>query len=330
MASDQEETWEGRRKSPYPLGEERFNGLSSLALVNKELRELAARHQFKVLVASQVLSPVFRACILRQHADHIVEVDFHDAPDFMRPGESYETALFSIERLPSLRTLRFSFLAATLLFGDGVTLNPDPTDIIQNCRVAILLSVAHRIETLTLTKFRPSAAVALIRACPNLTTLILRNLDLRDAVQAAILHDDEDGVQVDLDPADPVLCAFLDSQPALQRLQLGRFELKYHNPTYLEASPFHPVDLIAYADLIRSRGLDPSVLDEPHVSPFHPGARLDYTTGELEYLTGYLDRALDFGRTELERMVSEGDVPKAVEWIQTLKSLEDKRLRSQY
>ncbi|KAL8291472.1 hypothetical protein RQP46_002450 [Phenoliferia psychrophenolica] len=49
MTSDQEEKWSERVKD---LDERagHINGLSSLALVNKELRTLAAKHQFAVSV----------------------------------------------------------------------------------------------------------------------------------------------------------------------------------------------------------------------------------------------------------------------------------------
>lgn len=50
MASDQEDAWLGREVGPAGQEElaKHVNGLSSLALVNKEFRELAAKHQFKV------------------------------------------------------------------------------------------------------------------------------------------------------------------------------------------------------------------------------------------------------------------------------------------
>ncbi|KAL8291549.1 hypothetical protein RQP46_002527 [Phenoliferia psychrophenolica] len=130
-----------------------------------------------------------------------------------------------------------------------------------------------------------------------------------------------------LDPSEPALLRVLDSQPSLRQLKLGSNELC---APFMELIPpenlASPSSLAAYADLIHSHNLDPSVLDKPHLTPFHPNAHLDYTENEGEYLAEALDRTLDFGRTELKRMVAEGRAASAVDWVAGLQLLENKRL----
>ncbi|KAL8277066.1 hypothetical protein RQP46_010494 [Phenoliferia psychrophenolica] len=132
-----------------------------------------------------------------------------------------------------------------------------------------------------------------------------------------------------LDPAEPALNRILASQPALRRLRLGG---KYRLAPFLQANSKRdfpsPPSLAAYADLIHSRDLDPSVLDRPHLTPFNPKAQLDYTENEAAYLRQTLRRTLDFGQLELDRMAAEpdGGVAKAVGWVAKLKALEDERL----
>ncbi|KAL8291550.1 hypothetical protein RQP46_002528 [Phenoliferia psychrophenolica] len=126
---------------------------------------------------------------------------------------------------------------------------------------------------------------------------------------------------------DPALLRVLDSQPGLFRLELGASRrcapFRDFTPSRDLSSPSA---LSAYSHLVHSRGLDPSVLDQPHLSPFHPKAHLDYTMKEQPFLSQALRRTLEFGMVELERMEAEGSVAKAVGWVPKLKALEDERL----
>ncbi|KAL8291558.1 hypothetical protein RQP46_002536 [Phenoliferia psychrophenolica] len=87
-----------------------------------------------------------------------------------------------------------------------------------------------------------------------------------------------------------------------------------------------PASLAAIANLVHSRGIDPSVLDRPHLTPFHPDAKMDYTTVEQPFLSQNLRRTLEFGLVELDRMDGEGNVAKAVGWVEKLRPLEEERL----
>ncbi|KAL8291476.1 hypothetical protein RQP46_002454 [Phenoliferia psychrophenolica] len=421
------------------------NGLSSLALVNKELRALAAKHQFKVLYTARASKPVFRFRILPRYAHHIKEVNFFKDVD---DGGDYTMTILA--QLPALRTLRFTVPAAAAMFGREVTLDPDPADDLKTFRIDRLLAIAHRVKTLVLHHFQPSETVALIRGFPNLTTLGLLNLDDRDrkddiikmtgaiaslrhlrsltvdlfetshggwpiealsplerdppplhtlqliyfplnqgtlhcvrlfapnlktlslelALSEAAASEDlapvepfelphlahlnvslprdrlpdlfrlfqstpalshlsfDYGESTDTpQPTDPAVLGYITSRTALVQLSLGCLYLEHPVEATSPASGLPlPSYLAAYANLIHSRGLDPSVLEEPHLSPFHPKAKLGYTEDEHVHLTGSLRRTLEFGLLELDRMAAEGSVARTVEWVPMLKPLEAKRL----
>ncbi|KAL8291584.1 hypothetical protein RQP46_002562 [Phenoliferia psychrophenolica] len=227
MVADQEDAWRVRVKDiKKRVGH--INCLSALALGNKELRDLAAKHQFKTLSSGKASRPVFRFTILRQYGHHITRVKLRGTKE-----GHLDDALAIMSQLPT-----------------GI-----------------------------------------------------------------------------MDPTKPALVAALDAQPVIRRVQLGESVRKYPLSTCTPIKDLAtPSSLAAYADLVRSRNLDPSVLDRPHLTPFHPDANLDYTENEGAYLAEVLDRTLDFGRSELKRMVAEGRAASAVEWVEALKPLEDKRL----
>ncbi|KAL8291542.1 hypothetical protein RQP46_002520 [Phenoliferia psychrophenolica] len=199
MVSDQEDAWRDRVEDPEGrVGH--INCLSSVALVNKELRGLAAKHQFDTLVSDKAWQPVFRFAILQRFGHHITRVSFVKSD-----STQFDNVLAIISQLSSLRALTFTREAAVALFGSASS-------------------------------------------------------------------------------------------------------------------------LAAYAELVRSRDMDPSVLDQRHLSPFHPNAGLDYTGNKASYLKEALVRTLEFGRNEVERMFGEGNVARAVGWVAKLKALEDERL----
>ncbi|KAL8287477.1 hypothetical protein RQP46_003335 [Phenoliferia psychrophenolica] len=436
MASLQEEAWRTRVKDATERAGH-INGLSSLALVNKEFRVLAAKEQFKVLSSSRASLPIFRYRILPRFGHHITDVRFmkSDAKSDM------DTAFTAMGQLPALCTLRFDKTAATELFGAGVTLRDDLVNEPANLRAEMLASIALRISTLVLQKFKPIEAVALIRRCgSSLRTLALvdlgpgnledqkalvgaiasaRKLDslsvsgadftgwpqalaplerdpppikklqlfkcqlggelhyfislfastvkilflhalrgglpaasvtrlphlthlslcvdeeqLRNAIQmvtpstlshfSLVLYD----ADFDLtDAAGAVLLPFLTSQATLQRIELNGAQSEYPITTAAVGNLKTPPSVLAaYADLLDARGLDPSVLARPHLTPFDPKADLNYTENEAGYLENALGRTLDFGKLELRRMIAEGNIAGAVEWVELLKPIEAKRL----
>ncbi|KAL8291478.1 hypothetical protein RQP46_002456 [Phenoliferia psychrophenolica] len=174
-----------------------------------------------------------------------------------------------------------------------------------------------RLTTLNLVKEEPSGFDHLTRLLASTSTL-----STLSSLSFALTQDGW------LDSTMLALVRVISSQTTLRRLQLG--ETIYSHPVFSQLSfedgLASPSSLAAYADLIHSRGLDPTVLDRPHLTPFHPKANLDYTENEGEYLAEVLDRTLNFGRTELKRMVAEGRAASAVEWVEMLKPLEAKRL----
>ncbi|KAL8291518.1 hypothetical protein RQP46_002496 [Phenoliferia psychrophenolica] len=271
MTSEQEDAFKERvRGSDERAGH--INGLSSLALVNKELRTLAAKHQFKTLstVRGQASRPLFRFTILPRHGHHITEVVLAGSKE-----RQLDDVLAILSHLPALHTLALSHAAAVALFGPAVALLPNPSgeSDAAACRADMLEHISSKITSLTLSKFSPLTS------------------------------------------------------PALRRVQFGESVVK-HPITKLPPSKdlAVPSSLAAYANLVHSRGLDPSVLDRPHLTPFHPEAQLDYTENEGKYLAGTLRRTLEFGLIELDRMAAEGRAANAVEWVPILKPLEDKRL----
>ncbi|KAL8291453.1 hypothetical protein RQP46_002431 [Phenoliferia psychrophenolica] len=110
MASDQEDAYKERygefeRCTGYgnmPGSEGHIDCLSSLALVNKELRELAAKHQFMVLTPKQASKPIFPFHILRTFPHRVIEIDFTED----RNTTGIDAIFQSMNQLPSLRTLR--------------------------------------------------------------------------------------------------------------------------------------------------------------------------------------------------------------------------------
>ncbi|KAL8291561.1 hypothetical protein RQP46_002539 [Phenoliferia psychrophenolica] len=437
MASDQEDAYRDRvADRDERVGH--MNSLSSLALVNKELRALAAVHQFKILDAHVAALPILRFTILPLYGHHIREVTLYNCDS----TEGCDNALAAMGQFPALDTLRLQSQKALDLFGSFQ--DPDPSDAFKY-RARMLGLVSSKIETLVLYNFDSAEASAVIRRFPNVTTLglELRNAgditELFNAIAAArklsnlaIRAEDNDGSggewppeafaslerdpppiktlqlldfpldqpqiklvglfsstlerlaleeaeseqpqQVDLasitplrlprlthlnlciykpllphlshiltssstlshfsllynagdvDATDPALLSFLDSQPTLRHVRLEGFGEDYPLGT---SSPVYPAAsslLAAYSDLVHSRGLDPSLLDRPHLTPFHPDADLDYTKKEQPFLSQSLRRTLEFGLVQLDRMDAEGDVAKAVGWVPKLRALEDERL----
>ncbi|KAL8291417.1 hypothetical protein RQP46_002395 [Phenoliferia psychrophenolica] len=447
VTSDQEYAHRIRvEDGPEPQRAGHINSLSSLALVDKELRQLAATHQFKILKASRASSPVFRYSILQRHGHHIVKIKFSASSNVGLDGE--ELSLSIMDRLPALRELDFSHAKATKLFGSGVTLRPDLENETGSYRASILAFISHKIEYLTLYSFPLAETVALIKEFPNLKRLDLFNLrnphqverleDFTSAISslrklqdllidmnegstgvwpaealAPLAHDPprveilelhnlplwEHTVQlvkifsstlrcltlefepqvatpdltsvtpiqlphlktlelstirarlpalfrlltsastislfthyshpdddVPLEPTDPVLLSFLNSQSSLRVVHLWDTDFEFFQdgpPVTILPSPTF---LVAYTNLVESRSLDPTVLDFPHLSPFHPHADLDYTENESKFLTATLRRTLQFGMDELDRMEAEGNVAKSVRWVPRLRALEDERL----
>ncbi|KAL8277089.1 hypothetical protein RQP46_010517 [Phenoliferia psychrophenolica] len=260
MTSDQEDAWR-RRVKKAERAAAHINSLSALALVSRELRDLAAKHQFRVLSADRASLSVFRFRVLPRYGHLITTIRFYNS----HAKEGSEYALSITGQLPALRSLAFQAGAATRLFGSGVTLKDDLEDEEASDRGSILKFLSPRIEALKLFDFEPSEAVGLVRACRNLKTLGLKGFP-------------------------------------------------------------SPSSLAAYSRLVHSRGLDPSVLDRPHLTPFHPDAQLNYTENEVDFLEAVLGRTLTFGQLELKRMLAEGNVAKAVGWVAKLKALEEERL----
>ncbi|KAL8291434.1 hypothetical protein RQP46_002412 [Phenoliferia psychrophenolica] len=264
MANDQEKAWQSRVDDREGRASGHINSLSSLALVNKELRDLAAKHQFAVLLSRRASTPIFRYRILPRYGHHIIKVTFASSEH----TAGIEFAFSIMGQLPALRGLEFSRNSARWLFGAGVKLSDDSSDSAASYRAEMISFVAQNIHFLKLAKCKPSEAVAL----------------------------------------------------------LGDFEAVYSIKRATVEHFLPPSSLAAYADLVRSRTLDPSVLEAEHLSPFHRQANLKYTENESHLLTSALGRTLAFGQVELERMAAEGNVAKAVGWVSKLKALEDERL----
>ncbi|KAL8287559.1 hypothetical protein RQP46_003417 [Phenoliferia psychrophenolica] len=113
---------------------------------------------------------------------------------------------------------------------------------------------------------------------------------------------------------------YLNHHPQLRKLDLSA--------TSDHTKRMAPTDLTAYADLVRSRGLETDFEDDKH-NPFAYRAKLGYGEDEIEYLTEALDRTLHFGRQDLERVRREKDVAKAVRWVKVLGALEGERRKWQ-
>ncbi|KAL8291587.1 hypothetical protein RQP46_002565 [Phenoliferia psychrophenolica] len=275
MASDQEDAWRRRVKDAERRAGH-INCLSSLALINKELRALAAKQQFKVLRPGRDALPVCRFTILPFYGHHFTEVVFTD-----NEITDLDSTFAILPHLPSLRSLTFGRGAAIKLFGPDVTLSPAQSEE---------------------SDARAFRATMLNLIAPKITQLILSTTD----------------------PTDPTLTSFLAFQPNLRHVQLGEIETEVPFPSQ-SAEILSASSLAAYAELVRTRGLDPSVLERRHHSPFHPSADLNYTENNIAHHAEVLGRTLDFGKNELQRMLAEGNVARAVGWVEKLKPLEEER-----
>ncbi|KAL8290272.1 hypothetical protein RQP46_003211 [Phenoliferia psychrophenolica] len=439
MVAAQEDAWDDRLNGQE--GVDHLNSLSALALVNKELRGLAAKHQFGVLYSGEAFLPLYRYIILPRHGHHITVISFSNlAFGEGDPISAAALALSDAAHLPSVRSLYFDGMSASRLFGPSLKFNDPGKDEATSYRIDALAVFAPRIETLGLRAFAPSETVDLIRAFENLTTLsvtTLGNLDTDEqmmdftnaistlqklkrltismdsehpetawTIEAIVpleraappvkdlqlvrfnldptlfslinafsstlesvtlrpsatapefsgitplqlphlvnlnLHLEESKTLSDIsrlllssstlthmslattsntDPAD--ISAFLPSQPKLRQLHFGACLTEYPIPRIDVI--LRPSFLTAFADIVHSRGLDPTVLDSPHFTPFHENANLSYTKNEAGYLKEALGRTLEFGKVELERMFAEGSIARAVGWVAKLKALEDERL----
>ncbi|KAK4698545.1 hypothetical protein P7C70_g7727, partial [Phenoliferia sp. Uapishka_3] len=127
----------------------------------------------------------------------------------------------------------------------------------------------------------------------------------------------------------PDIMEFVASQTNLETLRLGCTpRLEFFGATSLSAETYDlpsPTSLAAYSDLVHSRDLDTSVFDEDFLSPFHPKAKLGYTRDKMSFVSRTLFRTLEFGKNEVERMVAEGNIAKAVGWFGILNGLENER-----
>ncbi|KAL8291529.1 hypothetical protein RQP46_002507 [Phenoliferia psychrophenolica] len=441
MASDQEDAWLERKGEPTAeelFGEGHINCLSSLALGNKELRALVAKHQFKVLSAKRASPPIFRFTIVPLYGHHIREVNFYNSAS----DEGSDNALSAMGQFPVLDTLGLQSGKALELFGSFQ--NPDQNDNTTTYRARMLALISPKIKTLVLHDFDPAEASAVVRRFPNLTALGFTALEeppqegdtlrLFSAIASArrlsslainvgddfqsdwppeafvplerepppltslqllnfpldqtrfkfiglfsstlekltlqvveseqpehsitplrlprlthlslsieqpkfiqtihlvasastlsffsVVH-----LDVGVDSTDPALLSFLDSQPTLRHVNVEWLQPSHPLPPRgPQFNPEKPSVLAAYTDLVHSRGLDPSVLDQPHLTPFHPDAKMWYTRKEQPFLTQSIRRTLEFGLVELDRMDAEGNVAKAIGWVPKLKALEAERL----
>ncbi|KAL8291573.1 hypothetical protein RQP46_002551 [Phenoliferia psychrophenolica] len=177
MTRDQEDAYKIRERAQPEARVGHINSLSSLALVNREFRELAAKHQFVHLSSGKASRPVFRFAILPRYGHHITNLYFFGNDEIL-----LDNAIAALPQLPSLRTLSFTHEAAVVLFGPGVALRlaPEGETDAGPFRVTMLDNITSRITELSLHGFPPSASVALVQRFSN-----LRSLFLADAADSA-------------------------------------------------------------------------------------------------------------------------------------------------
>ncbi|KAL8291533.1 hypothetical protein RQP46_002511 [Phenoliferia psychrophenolica] len=180
MVSDQEDAWEDRVTDPRERAGH-INCLRALALVNKELSELTARHRFRVLFAGRAElrehseyfdyeETYFETVILPRHAHHMQKIVFKDTDEL----ESAQGAIEIMGGLPALRSLDFEAGRASNMF-DGYHFDMfwqrDGTITRNDCRNHGILAL--KIETLVLRGFEPLNASMLAQAFTNLRSLTL-------------------------------------------------------------------------------------------------------------------------------------------------------------
>ncbi|KAL8291452.1 hypothetical protein RQP46_002430 [Phenoliferia psychrophenolica] len=314
------------------------NSLSSLALVNKQLRELAAEYQFQVLLPNRAALPVFRYSILDRFGHHFTTIRF----EYNTDAVGVDAVFTVIAKLPSIRALVFTSEAAGRMFGYAGTFETDPKDYRKEYIVRIIATIAAQIRTLELYEMSSARSIALIEAFPNLRTLRLFDMTDEDPghelakisrllLTASSLTEfayERDGMTLDgEDPTAEPLLTFLASQPTLRRFELGGPAFRHLGLSPKNPCPtLSPSSLVAYTNIIDSRGFDASILNEAHLNPFHSHAVLPHKEEDIQLLTAAMGLTLAFGKVQLERMVMEGDVKKAVGWFAKLKALENERL----
>ncbi|KAK4698239.1 hypothetical protein P7C70_g8042, partial [Phenoliferia sp. Uapishka_3] len=188
MVSQSEENWRSRTNDWRDEDKSgHINALSAVALVNKELRELAARQQFRVVPSHRTMSKSFRSYILPQYAHCVEEVNMHESvlendPDNDPDMTAHINTLFILHQLPALRVLTLSAHVAEKLFR---TFNDDPeldTSLLDyddsfGYHRDVLKRAGPRIEVLLLDFLSPSQAATIVPLYfPNLKRLSFTNL----------------------------------------------------------------------------------------------------------------------------------------------------------
>ncbi|KAL8291457.1 hypothetical protein RQP46_002435 [Phenoliferia psychrophenolica] len=214
----------------------------ALALVNKELRELASKHQFEVLTSTQASKPIFAFRILRTFRHRVTEIVFLE--DSTTTG--VDTVFQCMDSLPSLRIIRLSHsdeesesIRLASLFGPIPGFQFDPKDDMRTYRVELIASIAPQIETLVLNGLPSSVCAAFIRHFPSLKTLGLINVTtlskeehVRDLASAIASLRRLNSLTIDLGDetdsdwwSDDALAPLERNPPPIQILQLTYFPL---------------------------------------------------------------------------------------------------------
>ncbi|KAK4701081.1 hypothetical protein P7C70_g5157, partial [Phenoliferia sp. Uapishka_3] len=186
MLNEAERNWQGRcvgLKQDDQAVVGHVYALSAIALVNKEFRELAARHQFRVLDSRRSLLRPFRFYILARYGAYIEEVHLND--NIANSQSTLENTLSILHQLPSLRTLIFTLGAARILFGlpfsdveiNNATLDDDDYNTAEDWRCHRDVLKPLGVTALRLEGFTPSEASTVAQLFPNLQNLVLVDFD---------------------------------------------------------------------------------------------------------------------------------------------------------
>ncbi|KAL8276837.1 hypothetical protein RQP46_010768 [Phenoliferia psychrophenolica] len=167
------------RESRKAAREVMRGSLGTVALVCKELNQIAAQFLFQTVSASR-MTPLFLYRISLRHLHLVTHVEI--VPDFdIRHGDRtflYDRALHLLPSFPSFHSLTLDASAARLLFGeDWITSGqaPEPGTI-ESLRIEALLGVVVRVDDLELVAFTPSEAATVLSLWTDLRRLRLTGL----------------------------------------------------------------------------------------------------------------------------------------------------------
>ncbi|KAL8293420.1 hypothetical protein RQP46_000121 [Phenoliferia psychrophenolica] len=181
MVALQEEAWLAREGEDTPAKRKAArsatgDGLATVALVCKELNQLAAQFLFQAVNVARMLAPIFLHSISQRHSHLITTVNLSSLPDFPSTIHLslYDFVLHFLHSFPNLHSLALQVVVARILFGTTWLATGEPEQSSPSAlRIDALRNAARSVRNLTLEGFSPSEAASILKLWTDLRQLRL-------------------------------------------------------------------------------------------------------------------------------------------------------------